>query len=61
VYCVSYERFGSLFPDWTHFIPLEEVFRRLGSSVEAAGPVLEDEGIKVYAYWDHSEERSSRG
>jgi tRNA(Arg) A34 adenosine deaminase TadA len=51
VYGVSYERFGTLIPGGYRFLHIGEVFRQLGTPMEAIGPVLEDEGMKVYKYW----------
>jgi tRNA(Arg) A34 adenosine deaminase TadA len=51
VYCVSYETFATFASDRYRYIPFSEVFERLGTAVEAIGPVLEEEGLQVYQYW----------
>jgi tRNA(Arg) A34 adenosine deaminase TadA len=51
VYCVSYETFATFASDRYRYIPFSEVYERLGSAVEAIGPVLEEEGRQVYQYW----------
>ncbi len=48
VYSVSYPSLAALvFPDY-RYIPCEEVYERLGTEVEVVGPILEDEGLKVW-------------
>jgi tRNA(Arg) A34 adenosine deaminase TadA len=54
VYCVSYETFATFASDRYRYIPFSEVFERLGSAVEAIGPVLEEEGVQAYQYWPRS-------
>ena len=49
VYSVSYEAFHKLAPD--PYIPCDEIYARLGTKLELTGPVLEEEGLKVYQYW----------
>lgn len=49
---VSDERFWDLVPSDHDNIPIREIVRRLGlSDVEVAGPVLEEEGLKVFEHW----------
>jgi tRNA(Arg) A34 adenosine deaminase TadA len=51
VYSVSYEAFARLIAEGYQYIPCDEVFQRLGTPLELAGPVLEEEGLQVYQYW----------
>ncbi len=52
VYGVSNAAFSKLIPGDHKFIPCEEIIRRIDSSVEVIGPILEDEGLRVFEYWD---------
>jgi tRNA(Arg) A34 adenosine deaminase TadA len=51
VYGVAYETFASIIPGKHSYIPIEEVYERLGTPLEAVGGVLEEEGVKVYDHW----------
>ncbi len=51
VYSVGYESFGRILPPDRRYIAIEEVAQRLRPETEIIGPVLEEEGMKVYQYW----------
>ena len=51
VYSVSHEAFGRLIPGEYKYIPCEEIIRRTGGKTEVVGPVLEQEGMKVFQWW----------
>ncbi len=49
---VSYERFQEIVPVNLDSLPIHEIARRLDcQDVEILGPILEDEGMKVFEYW----------
>jgi tRNA(Arg) A34 adenosine deaminase TadA len=50
-YSVSYAAFAKLIPSEYKYIPCDEVYQRLGTALELAGPILEDEGLQVFRYW----------
>ncbi len=52
VYSVSYAGFGRLIPGERRYIACEEIVERLGSKTQVIGPVLEEEGLKVFQYWE---------
>jgi tRNA(Arg) A34 adenosine deaminase TadA len=51
VYSVSYETFAEQIATAYKYIPCDEVFERLGTAAEITGPILEEEGIKVFQFW----------
>lgn len=51
VYGVSYERFALLTPGEASAINREDLLAQLGLSLQLNGPVLEDEGMRVFEYW----------
>lgn len=52
VYSVSYEAFGRLLPGDHKYISCDEIARRLGRETQVIGPILEDEGLQVFQYWE---------
>jgi tRNA(Arg) A34 adenosine deaminase TadA len=48
VYSVSYQSLATLVYPGYRYIPCQEVYQRLGTQVEVIGPILEDEGLKVW-------------
>jgi len=51
VFSVSDETFAKLVPGEHKYIPCTEIAARLGGTTKVHGPVLEDEGLKVFQYW----------
>lgn len=51
VYGVSYKRFQQLLPFEEDVPDYEEILRQMKVSVKLVGPVLEDEGMRVFEYW----------
>lgn len=51
VFSVSYEAFARLIPEGYRYIPCNEIYERLGTPLEWIGPVLEEEGLQVFKYW----------
>lgn len=51
VYGVSYERFALLTPGEARSVDREGLLGQLGLPVRLIGPVLEDEGMRVFEYW----------
>lgn len=51
VFSVSYEAFASLIPEEYKFIPCSEIYQRLSTPLDLTGPILEEEGLTVYQYW----------
>jgi tRNA(Arg) A34 adenosine deaminase TadA len=51
VYSVSYATFAKQIAVAYKYIPCEEVYERLGTKAEIIGPILEEEGLKVFQYW----------
>lgn len=49
-YSVSYEKFSLILPHKTKLIDYPTVLKTMGVEMEMIGPVLEDEGMKVYSY-----------
>lgn len=49
-YSVSYERFSLILPHKTMYIDYPVVLKNMGVEMEMIGPVLEEEGMKVYSY-----------
>ncbi len=49
-YSVSYEKFSLIQPYRTTIIDYPEVLKKMGVEMEMIGPVLEEEGMKVYSY-----------
>ena len=52
VYSVSYEGFARLIPGGYRYIPCKEIVERLGSATKVHGPILEEEGLTVFQYWE---------
>jgi tRNA(Arg) A34 adenosine deaminase TadA len=52
VYSVSYEAFAKLIPGGYQYIPCEEFAERLGTDTRVIGPILEEEGLGVFRYWE---------
>jgi tRNA(Arg) A34 adenosine deaminase TadA len=48
VYSVSYESLATVVYPGYRFIPCEEVYERLATDVEVVGPILEEEGLRVW-------------
>lgn len=51
VYGVSYQSFGLLLPFEPEIIDYEGILQKMGVEMEMYGPVLEDEGMRVFEYW----------
>jgi len=51
VFSVSYETFASLIPEGYRYIPCNEIYERLGTPLEWIGPMLEEDGLQVFQYW----------
>lgn len=51
VYGVSYKRFQQLLPFEEDVPDYEEILRQMKVSIKLVGPVLEDEGMRVFEYW----------
>jgi tRNA(Arg) A34 adenosine deaminase TadA len=51
VYSVSYEAFAKMIPGEFKYIPCDEIYQRLGTALDLAGPILEEEGLQVFRYW----------
>lgn len=51
VYGVSYERFALLTPGEAPKVDREGLLKQLGLPMRLIGPVLEDEGMRVFEYW----------
>jgi tRNA(Arg) A34 adenosine deaminase TadA len=51
VYSVSHAAFGRLFPGELKNMPCEEIIERTERQVETVGPILEDEGLRVFEHW----------
>jgi tRNA(Arg) A34 adenosine deaminase TadA len=49
VYSVSYETFANLKPGEYKYISCEEIIKRIGSNTKVVGPILEQEGLKVFS------------
>jgi tRNA(Arg) A34 adenosine deaminase TadA len=52
VYSVSYEAFVETFAQGYKYIPCTEIAQRLGKQTEIIGPILEEEGLQVFQYWE---------
>lgn len=52
VYSVSYEMFAKLVPNKYGYISCEEIIKRIGNKTEVVGPILEQEGLRVFQYWE---------
>jgi len=53
VICVSYDGFAQLLPGPYEDLTIYEIVRRLElPDVEILGPILEDEGMQAFQYWD---------
>ena len=50
VYSVSYENFRLLQPFNTQSIDYPALLKAMGIELEMMGPILEEEGLKVYSY-----------
>jgi tRNA(Arg) A34 adenosine deaminase TadA len=53
VYSVSYEAFANLIPGGYKYISCDEFVERLGTQTTVVGPILEEEGLKVFQYWEN--------
>ena len=51
VYGVSYQSFGLLLPFEPKIIDYESALLQMDVEMELIGPVLEDEGMRVFEYW----------
>ena len=51
VYGVSYQRFRLLTPLDGDVPDYEEILGRMGVSLHMTGPILEEEGMRVFEYW----------
>jgi len=51
VYGVSYQNFGLLLPFEPKIIDYPSILRQMDVEMEMIGPVLEDEGMRVFEYW----------
>ncbi|OGD45726.1 hypothetical protein A3K69_04240 [Candidatus Bathyarchaeota archaeon RBG_16_57_9] len=51
VYGVAYETFANMIPGKYRYMPIEELYERLGTPLESVRGVLEEEGVKVYDHW----------
>ena len=51
VYGVSYKGFEQLLPFTQEEIDYQEKLKGMGVSLELIGPVLEEEGMRVFEYW----------
>lgn len=51
VYSVSYKAFAGLIAEGYQYIPCDEIYRQLSTPLELVGPILEEEGLLVYQYW----------
>jgi tRNA(Arg) A34 adenosine deaminase TadA len=51
VYSVLYEAFAKLIPEEYKYISCDEIYQRLGTTLDLQGPILEDEGLQVFRYW----------
>jgi tRNA(Arg) A34 adenosine deaminase TadA len=52
VYSVSYETFAQSIATGYTYIPCDEIAERLGKGTQVIGPVLEEEGLQVFQYWE---------
>jgi tRNA(Arg) A34 adenosine deaminase TadA len=50
VYSVSYKAFAKLIPGEYKYISCEEFVERVGSQTTVIGPILEEEGLKVFRF-----------
>lgn len=51
VYGVSYQKFSLLTPNDYEPIDYEKVLSEIGIKIKMSGPILEDEGMRVFEYW----------
>lgn len=59
VYGVSYETFAKLTGCEDKSIPCDKLYRETGKPLEWIGPVLEEEGLRVFYYWPQDSFRRS--
>lgn len=52
VFSVSYGAFARLVARGYRYIPCSEIAARIGSHTEVIGPILEEEGLQVFQYWE---------
>lgn len=52
VYSVSYETFSRSVAPGYRYISCAEIAQRLGKQTEVIGPILEEEGLQVFQYWE---------
>lgn len=58
VYGVSYKTFARITGEQDKSIPCDKLYRETGKPLEWIGPVLEEEGIRVFCYWPQDSLRS---
>ena len=51
VYGVSYEKYAKILPFWTKAPDVEGLYKACGMKAKLTGPVMEDEGMRVYENW----------
>ncbi len=51
VFGVSYESFGLLLPFETETVDYTSLFKQMGVELIMEGPILENDGMKVFEYW----------
>ena len=51
VFGVSYQKFSLLTPNDYKAIDHEKVLSEIGIDIKMIGPILQDEGMRVFAYW----------
>lgn len=59
VYGVSYEAFARLSKSSSKRVPCDELYRLAETPLVWIGPVLEEEGLKVFSHWPHRDSFSS--
>lgn len=59
VYGVSGKAMGKLTTHEEKSIPCDQLYQQTGRTLEWIGPVLEEEGLKVFCYWPEDSFRSS--
>ena len=55
VFSVSYEAFSEFIASGYKYISCEEIAARLGRDTDVIGPILEEEGLRVFQYWEGRE------
>ena len=59
VYGVSYTTFSKITGVSDNSLPCDRLYRETGKALEWIGPVLEEEGAKVFYYWPHDPSRAA--